>query len=62
MGNALADVLFTLPKLTIAAVKPFTVEENVTGPEKLIVDVHVVARVQTVGNRMLNWVFEYVNA
>ena len=55
-------LLFSLPKLTIAAVKPFTVEENVTGPEKLIVDVQVVARGTTVGNRILNWVFEYVNA
>ena len=46
-------MFFTLPKLTIAAVKPFTAEENGTGPENLIFDVHVVARDKTVGNRML---------
>ena len=40
--SAVGAVLATLAKPTVAAVKPFTVEENVTGPEKLTLLRHVV--------------------
>ena len=54
IGSSVGAVLATLAKPTNAAVKPFTVEEHVTGPEKLIVDVHLVDCDKTVGINMLS--------
>ena len=62
IGSSVGAVLATLAKPTVAAVKPFTVEENVTGPEELTLLRHVVDCDKTVGINMLSWVFEYVNA
>ena len=54
IGSSVGAVLATLAKPTIVAVKPFTVEENVAGPEKLKLLRHVVDCDNTVGLRMLS--------
>ena len=54
IGSSVGAVIATLPKPTIVAVKPFTVEENVAGPEKLPLLRHVGDCDNTVGIKILS--------